>query len=106
RSGFQNGLHGVGTISGFNAARDGYVGGIEAYYAGGMEAYNDARIQSAVAFRSVSGWSKLLPLEIRCALVEEGVHAFAKILAHIGLEDQILALVAGERAANAAHCLL
>jgi len=48
RSGFQNGLHGVGPISGFNAARDRCVGGIEAYYAGGMEAYNDARIQSAV----------------------------------------------------------
>ena len=37
----------------------------------------------------------LFALEVRRPLVEEGVHAFAEILAHIGLEDQVLALFAG-----------
>ena len=48
----------------------------------------------------------LLALPVRRALVEEGVHALAEILAHIGAQDQILALVARQRAADAAHRLL
>src|SRR5438552_4162336 len=48
---------------------------------------------------------ELLALPVGRPLVEEGVHAFAKILAHIGLEDQIFALVARQRTADAAHRL-
>src|ERR1700760_4625734 len=51
-----------------------------------------------------SGW--LFALEVRRPLVEEGVHSLAEILAHIGLEDQVLALVARQRAADAADRLL
>src|SRR5579883_462570 len=47
-----------------------------------------------------------LALPVRRALVEEGVHALAEILAHIGTQDQILALVTRQRAADAAHRLL
>src|SRR5689334_9570873 len=51
-------------------------------------------------------WGRLFALEIGAALVEESVHAFAEVLAHIGLEDQILALIPRQRAADAAHRLL
>ena len=50
--------------------------------------------------------SSLPALPDRRALVEEGVHALAKILAHIGLQDQVLALFARQRAADAAHGFL
>src|SRR4051812_1093743 len=48
----------------------------------------------------------LLTLPARLALVEEGVHSLAEILAHIRLQQQILAFVAGQRAADAAHRFL
>src|ERR1700722_4045301 len=48
----------------------------------------------------------LFTLPVRRALVEEGVHALAEILAHIGAQDQIPALFARQRAANAKHRLL
>src|SRR6185437_1410653 len=49
---------------------------------------------------------RLFALEIGAALVEEGVHAFTEILAHIGLQDQVLALLPRQRAADAAYRLL
>src|SRR5712672_1127998 len=49
---------------------------------------------------------RLLPLEVRGALVEEGVHALAEILAHIGAQDQILAFLARQGPADAAHRFL
>src|SRR4051794_14636482 len=49
---------------------------------------------------------RLFTLEVRRALVEERVHPLAKILAHIGAQDQVLALLAAQRAADAAHRLL
>src|SRR6202043_915852 len=48
----------------------------------------------------------LLTLPVRRALVEEGIHSLAKILAHIGAKDQILALVARQRPPDPAHRLL
>ena len=48
----------------------------------------------------------LFALPVRRALVEEGIHALAEILAHIGAQDQVLALVARQRAADAAHRFL
>src|SRR6266550_2386519 len=48
----------------------------------------------------------LFALKARCTLVEEGVHALAEILAHIGAQDQVLALVARQRPPDAAHRLL
>src|SRR5207245_10134706 len=50
--------------------------------------------------------ARLFPLEAGAALVEEGVHALAEILAHIGLEDEVLPLLPRQRAADTAHRLL
>src|SRR5689334_13312768 len=50
--------------------------------------------------------ARLLPLPVRLALVEEGIHALAKILAHIGLEDEILPLVPRQRLAQATDSFL
>src|ERR1700720_306052 len=47
----------------------------------------------------------LFTFPVRRALVEEGVHPLAKILAHIGAKDQILALLARQRSPDAAHRL-
>src|SRR3984893_12899475 len=49
--------------------------------------------------------SSLFALEVRRALVQEGIHALAKVLAHIGAKDQILALFARQRPPDAAHRL-
>src|SRR6185503_21107689 len=48
----------------------------------------------------------LLALPVRRALVEERVHSFAEILAHIGAQDQVLAFVARQRPADAAYRFL
>src|SRR4051794_25336569 len=45
---------------------------------------------------------RLFALEAGRALVEEGIHSLAKILAHVSAQDQVLALIAGQRAADAA----
>src|SRR6185437_5114710 len=47
-----------------------------------------------------------LPLPLRRALVEEGVHAFAEILAHVAHEDEVLALRRRELGAEAPERLL
>src|ERR1700712_1584988 len=49
---------------------------------------------------------RLFALEVRRALVEEGVHALAEILAHVGAQDQVFALVARQRPPDAAHRFL
>src|SRR5687768_9102499 len=50
--------------------------------------------------------TELLALPIRRALVEERVHSFAKILAHIGAQDQVPALLARQGTTEAEHRFL
>src|SRR5216683_2559432 len=58
------------------------------------------------ARRSQSLFANLFALPVRRALVEEGIHSLAEILAHIGAKDQILALVARQRPPDPADRLL
>src|SRR3954463_11567928 len=54
----------------------------------------------------MTGMFRLFALEVRRALVEERIHALAKILAHVGAQDEVLALFAAQRTADAAHRFL
>src|ERR1700738_5181943 len=55
---------------------------------------------------AVPGGRNLLSLPVRRALVEEGIHSLAEILAHIGAKDQILAFIARQRPPDPADRLL
>src|SRR5690606_19592734 len=48
----------------------------------------------------------LAALPFRLALFEEGVHALHEILAHVGLEDQVLVALRAARVEDPAHRLL
>src|SRR6185295_20226871 len=50
--------------------------------------------------------ARLLALPVRRALVEERVHSLAEILAHIGTQYQVPALLARQGATEAEHCFL
>src|ERR1700686_5145567 len=45
-------------------------------------------------------------LEIRRTLVQEGIHSLTEILTHIGAQDQVFPLIAGQRPADATYRLL
>src|SRR5690348_11997537 len=51
-----------------------------------------------------TGWRGLLTAEFGRALVEEGVHAFAEVAAHVAHQDQVLAFAWRKLRAEAAEC--